>query len=559
MAQDWFYKLLGEETGPLTFQALRELAADGHLASEDEVRTSTSSWRLARDVPELFVTTDVAEPELATGLDLDMLLASSAAPVKLSEKRRALQAAQAAAQAPVLEWYYKILGQEMGPVTSAEVQEQIQQGSLASNDLIRLGTNGEWQPLSRIPHFRAQAAAMQPQPEWFCRMLGQELGPMTFDELQSMVNASSLHADDEVRHAAGGSWERADRTRGLKFTRSAAVVPSGSHDRTATYAPFGADAKRREWYYEMLGQEMGPISFLELSKAIAEGSLQLEDKARKGKAGAWSLVIDVPGLVTDEARAAHVASRLESTRPRPVPVVAPAPSNKGESSKGASSGSASGGPASGEASRVAAAVPLPEAPSPPPAVTPPPRPPAPMSGIGMNSGMGSMAASRPAAPPPPPAFKARRSSSSPSFNFGAMFGGLKDALNPKAIAAIVVILLAGAFLAASQFGLRLGGTPGKKEYAEIRLMYDEIKKLEDTKAPEAEWAAFLSKHQKRWGELKSQIDRQGPGSDKRVLQLMYFAVKDNFPDLSGASRATRLRKIHVEMKEAAQLLGEPGR
>lgn len=552
MAQDWFYKLLGEEAGPLTFQALRELAADGHLVSEDEVRTSTTSWRLARDVPELFVVTEVPEPELATGLDLDMLLASSAAPVKLSEKRRALQAAQAAAQAPVPEWYYKLLGQEMGPVTSEEVQEQIQLGSLASNDLIRLGVSGEWQLLSRIPQFRAQAAAMQPQPEWFCRMLGQELGPMTFDELQSMVNASSLHADDEVRHGADGNWERADRTRGLKFTRFTAVVPSGSHDRTSTYAPFGADAKRREWYYEMLGQEMGPISFIELSKAIADGSLQLEDKARKGKAGAWSLVIDVPGLVTDEARAAHVASRLKSNRPRPASVVAPVPSEE------TSSGSASGGPSPREASRAAAAVPTHETPSPPPAVTPPPRPSAPMSGVGMNSGMASMTASRPTAPPPPPAFKARRSSSGPSFDFGAMFGGLKDALNPKAIAAIVVILLAGVFLAASQFGLRLGGTPGKKEYAEIRLMYDEIKKLEDAKAPEAEWAAFLSKHQKRWGELKSQIDRQGPGSDKRVLQLMYFAVKDNFPGLSGASRDTRLRKIHVEMKEAAEILGEPG-
>ncbi len=115
MAQDWYYKLLGEETGPLTFRALRELAADGHLAPEDEVRSSTSQWKPAAEIPELFQPGDVDEPELATNLDLDMLLTASSVPVKTSSKRQALDAAKAAANAPPPRWYYKLLGQEMGP------------------------------------------------------------------------------------------------------------------------------------------------------------------------------------------------------------------------------------------------------------------------------------------------------------------------------------------------------------------------------------------------------------------------------------------------------------
>ena len=90
MAQDWYYKLLGEETGPVTFAALREMAGDGYLASDDEVRTSTSHWTRAEHVPELFQADEVEEPELANGMDLDLLLApSNSPPIRLSAKRLA--------------------------------------------------------------------------------------------------------------------------------------------------------------------------------------------------------------------------------------------------------------------------------------------------------------------------------------------------------------------------------------------------------------------------------------------------------------------------------------
>ncbi len=540
MAQDWFYKLLGEETGPLPFQALRELAADGHLAADDEVRTSTSSWKRADTVSELFAVGDVDEPEMATDMDLGMLLSPSAdlpslGPVRKSEKRRALDAARTAAAAPQPEWFYKLLGQQMGPATTQAVLDQIQCGSLHEDDLIRLGVRGDWQPLNKFTQFAAAAHAMRPQPEWYCRTLGQVFGPMIFSELEAMAKAGSLHADDEVRHGTTDAWARADRTRGLKFSRvTAAGNVAVAHDRTATYAPFGADAKRKEWYYEILGQPMGPISFQELSQATADGSLQLEDKACKGKAGAWMLVIDVPGLVSSEARAAHVATKIEASRPRPVapPVIAP--------------------PAAVLAPAKTPPAPAPEEPKPiSPAIPAPPRP----SPAAMGGGMGSMAPPRPSMLAPP-SYKAPRKSSGPAFDFGAMLGGLKNLADPKAIAAVVILVLVGGYFVAGHFGISLVGKAGKAEYLELRPMFDDAKKMFDAKVPDREWVAFTAKHKSRWEALTKQIQKKSPGSDRRTLQTMLFAARDNFPALTNRKeRLNHIKSLELDMAAAEIDLG----
>lgn len=552
MAQDWYYKLLGEETGPLTFRALRELAADGHLAPEDEVRSSTSQWKPAAEIPELFQAGDVDEPELATNLDLDMLLTSTSTPVKTSSKRQALDAAKAAANAPPPRWYYKLLGQEMGPATEEEILEQIQNGSLHHDDLIKDGPRGNWLPLEKAAPFAKAAAAMRPQPEWYCRVLGQELGPMLFDELESMAKSGALNADDEVRHGAE-AWARADRTRGLKFSKSVAVA-GASHDRSATYVPFGDDAKRKEWYYEILGQEMGPISFQEMLKAVGAGTLAFEDKARKGKAGAWNLVMDVPGLVSTDAKAAYLAAKLEASRPKappPAPVakqapdsapspaptrsvipnVAPTPSviPSTPATSGASSGYSSGPDASSNTSYGAG---------------------------NYGAAMGGMSPSKATPPPPPPAFKAPKKSSGPALDFGAMFSGLKDVASPKALGAVAALVLAGGVIYATQFGFSFG-VAGKAEYAEVKQMYAQLEPAINKKDTSA-LRTFMEQNKSKVESLKKKIEAQNPGSDRRLLQLMFFATRDHIPAICAgdATAEARFKTLKAEMAEAARLAGD---
>lgn len=548
MAQDWFYKLLGEETGPISFTALRDLAQEGHLESDDEVRTSTSSWKRVNEVPSLYSPGETEEPELATDMDLDLLLApSSSQPIRVSAKRQAQLAAIAAAAKPTAEWYYKLLGQEMGPVTSDEIIQQIKDGLLHENDTVRCGREGTWQTLDKTPQFAAIVAQMQPQPEWYCRVLGQVLGPMIFDELQRMAKTRSLNPDDEVRHGATEPWVKADRTRGLKFPRAEAVTAATS-SQSSTLAPFGEAAKKREWYYEIVGQIMGPISFVEMAKGVADGTLKMEDKARRGKSAAWSLVMDIPGLVSMEGKAAYLAAKAEASRPKPV---APTP------------------PPSPVAAAPRVALPTPES-VPVVAVAPPFEPPrAASSGYGATgssasaygaSGAGASygsisSASRPAGFPP--SFKPpKKSGGGSSANIGELLKGLKEKVDAKAMGAIAVILLVGGYFGMSAMGISFGSTPGLAEYNEIKPIWIEVQKLQKDKSAKPDDRATLSKKYKsKLKKLEKQINDQGPGSARRLLQLMYFCTKNHLPELIEKGDPARYTAMEKDMKEAAKLAG----
>ena len=542
MAQDWYYKLLGEETGPVIFASLRELATEGHLASDDEVRTSTSSWKLAQDVPGLFGAEKSEEPELATDMDLDLMLAPASRPSQpVSLKRQLQRSAVAAAAVPVAAWYYKILGQEMGPTTQAEILQQIKEGSLQGEDTIRLAPSGSWERIDQTSEFAAAVAQTQPQPEWYCRTLGQEFGPMAFAELQKMAKTGSLHADDDVRHGTTDPWEKADRTRGLKFPKASSVT-AVSHDRTATLVPFGDAAKKREWFYEILGQQMGPISYRELAKAVSSGTLTLEDKARRGPAGAWLLVVDVPGLVSTESKAAYLAAKQEASRPRPI-TPGPVPA-------AASPSLVTTPPPS--VAKVEELRPAPPATAPPAAIATAPRPiPAPTS----SGGYGSMAsASPPPALPPRPAFTSAKKSSGPGFDFGAMMGDLKEKLDGKGIAAIAVLVLMGIYFGMSFLGIRLGGQPGQTEFAEVKILWTEVQKIHQQGDKAADWEAFKSKHATEVDKLRDQIVKQNPGSETPLLQAMLFCTRDHLPSmLIPAERASRYKRMDDVMTDASQL------
>ncbi|NUQ64606.1 MAG: DUF4339 domain-containing protein [Pirellulales bacterium] len=50
---------------------------------------------------------------------------------------------------------------------------------------------------------------------WFCRVLGEELGPLEFGDLRRMVRSGTLREDDRVRRETAREWTRADSVIGL--------------------------------------------------------------------------------------------------------------------------------------------------------------------------------------------------------------------------------------------------------------------------------------------------------------------------------------------------------
>jgi len=51
--------------------------------------------------------------------------------------------------------------------------------------------------------------------EWFCRVMGEEWGPMSARELVAVARFGRLTRDDVVRRGATGTWVRAEIVEGL--------------------------------------------------------------------------------------------------------------------------------------------------------------------------------------------------------------------------------------------------------------------------------------------------------------------------------------------------------
>ncbi len=136
VANEWFYRLLGEEFGPVSRHVLDSLIAAGQIGDSDEVReAASSSWRtvgqlLATSKPNGSTrSTDGTTFSLESLSDagFDTLTASSEQPAAQPEG-----------------WYYRSLGAEWGPFSFDDLLEHARQGDIAPDDDIRMGRQGKW-------------------------------------------------------------------------------------------------------------------------------------------------------------------------------------------------------------------------------------------------------------------------------------------------------------------------------------------------------------------------------------------------------------------------------
>ena len=68
MADAWYYKVHGQEQGPVAFDEISEMAHSGQLSPSDEIRFGeTADWMAAKSVDGLFPDSD--EPEELSDLD----------------------------------------------------------------------------------------------------------------------------------------------------------------------------------------------------------------------------------------------------------------------------------------------------------------------------------------------------------------------------------------------------------------------------------------------------------------------------------------------------------
>jgi len=180
-------RVLGTELGPMSFADLRHMAQVGELSSDDEIKIGDDGdWVPAQTLPELF--TD--------------------GPQDSAERSSESQLAQ---QKPLDQHYYcQLLGSELGPIDFHDLKQMAINGELSESDPVRLETEAQWQEARLIANLFEPTASQSQHPgqtdEWYCQVLGNELGPLRLTDLITMIQNGELNEQDPVRPGKTQEW-----------------------------------------------------------------------------------------------------------------------------------------------------------------------------------------------------------------------------------------------------------------------------------------------------------------------------------------------------------------
>jgi hypothetical protein len=131
--------------------------------------------------------------------------------------------------------------------------------------------------------------------QWLYKVFGQEFGPISFEELQTLADIGILSNSDEVRPESAARWKTAETVAelGLKTSTNIAVAIDLELDSVTPTE----SARSDDWFCQMLGQELGPLSFRELVDYAQQGQVAADDLVKLGANGKWRRVGSIGRLV----------------------------------------------------------------------------------------------------------------------------------------------------------------------------------------------------------------------------------------------------------------------
>jgi hypothetical protein len=519
--------------GPVDLSTLRNLAADGAIAVTDEVKYGTDGdWRPAESVEGLF-------PEAADAGDLlGMLETEGTASARTSDR-----------EARGANCYCRLLGVEVGPMNFEQLAALVAAGRLNPQDPVRLDAHAEWiEAGSIVGLFAAQQTmpqaprnANEPDAElndllnshelelaspgavpattsddgtrvWYCKVLGHEIGPSTFEEVHAMIASGQLSRTDQLRHGRRGDWVPADSIVGLFPEEEAQVNADAPGSDESEPEPDDDDGYRFN-FADFVGDEAA-------AAATPRQAGPNKSKNRKGRSVPTRREADRTRPVAPRHAPPQRTSRSDAdvaTRDRPTPAPKPL---------------------------------LPSQPTPrPPSVVPAPIPPAAAART-----TASMAA--PGRPVPVAVPKPRRSMGNPLSGIGSAVGGLFRSVgglfgsmggggglgqNWKPLVAAVVL---GAVAYLIYFGSPFSSSRAPEVYRETLAIWEEANRLKESPG---ELSGFKEKTTPRVQQLGKELVEEASSQD-RLMQLMLYCHRDCLPQILQSAPDTKNPKW-VEMKD----------
>jgi len=161
MHQDWYYKLFGEEFGPVPFEGLCDLVRDSHISEDDEIRNGAEgAWQIAGEIIGLFENSEPAE--IADLSELEIQFDPSSIPDSPQKTQTDKPAVLQDHEANDEMFYCQVLGQELGPMRLDDLIAMVRDGSLSADDAIKNGLEGSWQPAISNPSVAAVLSTLDP-------------------------------------------------------------------------------------------------------------------------------------------------------------------------------------------------------------------------------------------------------------------------------------------------------------------------------------------------------------------------------------------------------------
>ena len=142
--------------------------------------------------------------------------------------------------------------------------------------------------------------------QWYCQLMGTELGPFTSKQLLEMARNHRLMPDDSVKKGAGGMWVAAHRVQGLFDDASASTIIMASLPPEVKQALESKETRREAavpkphaitWYYISDHNKIGPLSFDELVAHGRRGLVKPESRVWSSKSPKWCEAKTVKGLI----------------------------------------------------------------------------------------------------------------------------------------------------------------------------------------------------------------------------------------------------------------------
>ncbi|MCO6045063.1 DUF4339 domain-containing protein [Aeoliella sp. ICT_H6.2] len=147
--------------------------------------------------------------------------------------------------------------------------------------------------------------------QWYCRLMGSEMGPYSSRQLLEMARSHQITPDDAVRKGPDGRWVQASRVKGLFEDPGASTIIMASlppevkqalesQQSSATHKAMPSEPAAVTWHYISDEGKVGPLEFEQLVAHGRQGLLKPKSRVWSSTSPKWCQASDIEGLVFAE-------------------------------------------------------------------------------------------------------------------------------------------------------------------------------------------------------------------------------------------------------------------